>query len=215
MVGGVAGGTVVEADAGADEEEHVAVVAVGGVEIVFGADAEAAETGVEKDGAVAGGVDCRGGLPGDGLVEGLRPVAPVTRPWASRRPVTAVERRRWATAAMACSARCWYRPRTSKDAEVGLDVGEDGFDGGGEEAEAVEGKGEAVRDIEGAEFAEEAAAGGADGPADFFIFVRRGGRSGRARRRHGRRRGRRVRPRRFRHQTIPHLRLRGGWYSGS
>jgi|GEM_PF-6568948 hypothetical protein len=71
MVGGVAGGTVVEADAGADEEEHVALVVVGGVEIVFGADAEAAETGVEKDGAVAGGVDCRGGLPGDGLVEGV------------------------------------------------------------------------------------------------------------------------------------------------
>jgi len=190
MVGRVAGGSVVEADAdadamvapgedpgvagggdaAADEEEHVALVAVGGVEIVFRADAEAAEAGVEEDGAVAGGVDGGRGLPGDGLVEGVAAGGSGDAAAGFEKAGDGGGETELGTGGDGLFGEVLVEAADVEDAEVGLVVGEDGFSGGGEEAEAADGMREAVGDVEGAEFAEEAAAGGADGSADFLIL---------------------------------------------
>lgn len=190
MVGGVAGGSVVEADAdadamvapgedpgvasggdaAADEEEHVALVAVGGVEIVFRTDAEAAETGVEEDGAVAGGVDGGGGLPGDSLIEGVAAGGAGDAAVGFEKAGDGGRQAQLGTGGDGLCGEVLVEAADIEDAEVGLVVGEDGFGRGGEEAEAADGMGEAVGDVEGAEFAEEAAAGGADGSADFLVL---------------------------------------------
>ena len=173
MVGRVAGGSVVKADAdadamvapgedpgvagggdaAADEEEHVALIAVGGVKIVFGTDAEAAEAGVEEDGAVAGGVDGGGGLPGDGLVEGVAAGGTGDAALGFEEAGDGGGEAELGTGGDGLFGEVLVEAADVEDAEVGLVVGEDGFDRGGEEAEAADGVGEAVRNIEGAEFA--------------------------------------------------------------
>ncbi len=190
MVGGVAGGSMVEADADADamvapredpgvagggdatadQEEHVALVAVGGVEIVLRADAEAAEAGVEEDRPVAGGVDGGGRLPGDGLVERVAASGSGDAAAGFQEAGDGGGEAELGAGGDGLFGEVLVEAADVEDAEVGLVVGEDGFDGGGEEAEAADGMGEAVGDVEGAEFAAEAAARGADGAADFLVL---------------------------------------------
>ena len=102
---------------------------------------------------MAGGVDGGGGLPGDGLVEGVAAGGTGDAAVGFEEAGDGGGEAELSADGDGLFGEVLIEAADVEDAEVGLVVGEDGFDRGREEAEAADGVGEAVRDSEGAEFA--------------------------------------------------------------